>query len=369
MLDNNRVEHSIFHGNPRKRKEGGVTITTYDLMRKTETEYDFIIADECHKIKGSTTKRGKFFRRISNRARYVLLMSGTLSNKRDPEENLNYLWSIGVDGLPRNITKYRDEYCRWVGGGSIKFPMSTKAGASLIDSKMKQVTRFRVLREVRDDIPVFNEITRKVESEFDYKAMIQQIADTLHLEVEHSTDNIHITAALQMANGINPESRKLEDWRKVDATVEAISEFGDEKVIVWVWWRAFADGLMEKLKKAKISAVLVNGGVSNKQEMIDKFKGKTQVLVASLGSIAEGSNLQFAHNQVIANQWYDIVKEEQSKGRIERNGQKNDMVSIRIVGKGTLEEAVVKVLKSKRNMIQAQDFLMGTLRQRYGGKR
>jgi len=366
MLDMNSVEYNIFHGTPKKRTEGNVTITTYDMMKKMNNQYQFIIADECHKIKSSTSKRGKFFQKIARQAEYLLMMTGTLSNKRDPEENLNYLWSIGVDGLPRNITQFRDRYSRYVGGGQIKFPMTMKEGATLIDREMKKVTAFRTLREVLPDLPEMQHIVRKVECEFNYKKMIQELATSMDVEVSDEGE-VHIIKALQMANGISPISNEVEDFRKVEATVEAITEFGDEKVIVWVWWRAFTDSLMEGLKKKKISAVLVNGGVSNKQKLIDKFKGDTQVLVASLGSIAEGLNLQFCHNQIIANQWYDIIKDEQSQGRIERTGQESEMMSIRIVAKNSIEEEVVKVLKNKMSMIKAQDFLNGTLRQRYGG--
>lgn len=244
--------------------------------------------------------------------------------------------------------------------------MTMAEGANLIDRHMKKVTAFRTLREVLPELPEMKHLVRKVECEFNYKKMIQELAASMDVEVSDEGE-VHIIKALQMANGISPISNVVEDFRKVDATIEAITEFGDEKVIVWVWWRAFADALMEKLKKKKISAVLVNGGVTNKQKLIDKFKGKTQVLVASLGSIAEGLNLQFCHNQIVANQWYDIIKDEQSKGRIERTGQESEMISIRIVAKNSIEEEVVKVLNNKMKMIEARSFLMGTLRQRYGG--
>jgi len=112
---------------------------------------------------------------------------------------------------------------------------------------------------------------------------------------------------------------------------------------------------------------LVNGGVSDKQKA-DHIKGfqekRYPYLVASIGSIAEGHNLQNCRYAIIANQWYDVIKDTQSKGRIERDGQQKPMTVIRLIGEKTLEEEVMYVLKKKMRLHEAHDYLRSALDKR-----
>ena len=366
-LIENGVECSVFV-NAKKSVETDIVITTYDRLKHIKDDYELLIADEAHRIKNASSKRSRIFRKIANRTRYLLMMTGTISNHRDPSELLNYFWSIGVKGLPRNITQYRDEHCRYIKPPSAQFGwyVSLKSGQQLIDACVKKYVDFKKLREVRDDIPPFIESVRKVEAGFDYKKAIKKLAESMGEEVNMLADDTHIITALQIANGINPLTKKLEDKKKVNAVVETVEEFGGEKIIIWVWWREFGKSLLEVLKKKKYKVELVLGGVTSKKRMeaLANFKGESQILIASLGSISEGLNLQYCHNQIVANQWYDVIKDIQSRGRIERTGQKEVMNSVRVVSINSLEEQVLKVVEQKMSMHEANNYLIGTLQGR-----
>lgn len=367
QLAMNDIEYSTYTS--RKKEQGQITIVTYDLLKHISVSgKTLLIGDECHKIKNSASKRGKTFKNVSRISKYLLMMTGTLSQNRDPEEFLNYLLSIGVDEMPKNITAYRREYSVWRGNGALKFPVSTRQGRELINKHMKRYTSFRTLRSVRDDIPPYNEFVVKTASGLSFKKIAEKMLKERGLDEEVNDENRpHLIHALQASNGINPFTKKLENRDKLNAVLEYIESFGNEKIIVWGWWREFLKELHYTLGD---KSVVVAGWVSDKMkaERIEQFRNntKTQILIASLGSVSEGLNLQFCSNVIIANQWFDIVQDTQSRGRVERIGQQNNITAVRLVAKGTLEEYVVKALKQKKGLTEAKAFLNGILNRRYG---
>jgi len=175
-----------------------------------------------------------------------------------------------------------------------------------------------------------------------------------------------------MANGIDIDTGEVVNNEKFKVISEKIEEIGEEQVIVWTYWRKFSDELHKYLSNKYGTIGLINGGTSEsqRQKQINSFKsGELRILIASIGSIAEGQNLQNCHIAIIANQWYDYIKDTQSIGRIERVGQKNKMLVIRVVAHGTVEEDVLDVLTQKMSLHDAHNYLEGIMQKKFGLRR
>lgn len=347
-----------------KNENANIVVTTYDRLKHiVHHRFDLVIADEAHRIKNYDSKRSAKFRALAKATPHLLMMTGTLSNHRDATELLNYLWSLNtpyiLDRIPTKITHFRDAYCykRQVSASYSKW-IVRREGAELVNDTLNKYVRFRELRKERE-IPELTEETRYLDSAIDLKQKVKAMAEALDLEesqIDVNYGHPHITHALMLANGIDFETGEMTNFSKIDEVEEILSQT-DEQAIVWVYWRRFGEEMKNRLGD---KSVLVNGGMTDKQKMeaIDGFKfGKYQYLVASIGSIAEGHNLQHCSLSIVANQWYDVIKDLQSRGRIERNGQQNKMVQIRLVCEKSLEEDVLFVLQKKMSLREAHDYL------------
>lgn len=359
---------------PAWKRDGIASIVTYDRLKYVSfRRYDLVIADEAHRIKNHMRKRAKLFRAIAQRTAQVLMMTGTLSNYRDPMELLNYLWCLNNDSsIPYNITRYRNDYCmKKRVSATTEIFVSKPSGKHLIDNAIARVSRVRKLREVQS-LPELIEERRYVKSGLDLTRKKIEASIALDLDLDRIDINYgspHICHALMMANGWDHEEHALYNDAKITAVKEAIEDIGDEQCIIWVYWRGFAEAMANALGD---DCRLVYGGTSQKQKenAIDSFKnGSVKYLVASMGSIAEGHNLQNCRYSIIANQWYDIIKDIQSRGRIERIGQNKTMVQIRIIGEGTVEEDVMSVLDKKMSLHEAQAYLNKRIEERYRNAR
>jgi len=352
-------------------EETKAIITTYESAVKLSHQYDLIIADECHKVKSSTSKRGKHFQKLAKNAERLLMMTGTLSNKRDPEELLNYLWSLNTEDvqrlLPANITKYRARHSNRVDHPNINFPLyySRTEGATIINNLIKKYVCRRKLDDELD-LPPYIQTVMKLKSTFDADEIIKELSKELDLDVAMNTKNFHINHALMLGSGIDFTTGEVKNDVKLKA-IEDIIEKSDQ-VVVWFTWKAYGEYLNKKIKDSQI----VHGDISGtkRQQIVSDFRDrKFRVLLASQGTLAEGFNLQNACVQIFSNIYYDAIKFYQSYSRLYRNGQEKTTTSYVLVGKSSLEEAAWQVLNQKMSMAKANDYLQGVLRKRYLGGR
>ena len=356
----------------KRPQESRVTLCAPDRLAKIRQKYDLIITDECHRFKSSTSTRGKLWRILNRESKHILMMSGTLSNNRDPMEYLNYLWAINseeiINTLPPNITQWKNNYCNSKQLPNMMVPLyfTTPHGAKLISGLMDKHTCTRELRKELD-IPPFIEKTIKVDSEVSMKSIIKRYEKELGIEIDEKYEKPHLTHTLMMASGIDYDTGLMANTIKFEAIYEII-ESSNKPVIVWIYWKVFGVELQKYLEKKKIKADLINGDTKNKQELVDKFKAGSKVLIASLGTIAEGHNLQHCSREIVANIYYDIIKSKQGRGRIERAGQKERMYSTTIIGKDSMEVEVLKVLKQKKSLAASRNYLEGILQKRYWRK-
>ena len=358
-----------------KKGETDFTVCTPATVKKIKGSYDLLIADECHRFKNHGSQQSKAFRKIAQGTEHLLMMSGTISNFRDADELLNYLWCINTSEIknliPRNITGYRREYCNskmLPNGGRIYY--STKQGSSLVDRLIQKHTSFRKLREERS-IPVFSERIEKLDCGLKLKDIKERYEKELGIEISEDYENPCVIHQLMLDNGIDYDSGKLVNTGKLERVHEIVEGIGESKALVWFHFREFGFELQKYLTKHGIKSELIIGGMSDKEKdaIIAKHRaGEAQVICASLGTIAEGKNLQYCNYAITANQWFDVIKDTQARGRIERNGQENPMYHVRLVAKGGLEEYVMKVLTEKISKKEANDFLIGVLQKKYGVK-
>lgn len=358
--------------NKKKQELQQTSIVSYDNLHKVINEhYDFLIADEIHKCKSFNSKRGQYFRQLARKTRFLLMMSGTLWQHRDSSELINYLWSLDTNrirnSLPENITRFRAAHCKEVVMESgYRFHVTLASGTKLINNL---ITPYVCTRKTEDVLDLPEHMIKKLPiiCEYNQKELAKKLSEDLQMSIDLAYEKPHIMHALQMANGIDPDTKELVVRDKIDALIEKLGDIPEDKqVIVWTYWKTFTEAVGKSLKVKPITGDTTD---AERQTLIRNFKsGKQRFLIASMGTIAEGFNLQNCSVQIFANIWYDYIKYEQCKGRIYRNGQKSRTFTYLLYSKGTIEEDALHILNQKMNMNEANNYLKSILLKRYGGK-
>ncbi|ANP67170.1 SNF2-related protein [Vibrio alginolyticus] len=131
---------------------------------------------------------------------------------------------------------------------------------------------------------------------------------------------------------------ELEELREYDSKFSALldtlstffTEYPDEKVIIFSYFRGTLRYLAERLGEHHISSEVLMGGMrETKQDIIDRFKEKAGARVLLASEVAsEGVDLQFCRVLINYDLPWNPMRIEQRIGRIDRHGQKADRITI-----------------------------------------
>lgn len=172
---------------------------------------------------------------------------------------------------------------------------------------------------------------------------------------------------------IKKEQREVEDLlhlaeraesQYVDVKAETLLEDLDllqmehsekPKVIIFTEFIATQEFLQNFLQEKGYSVAILNGTMSieERNDAIDIFKKSADILV-STDAGGEGLNLQFCNIMINYDLPWNPMKIEQRIGRIDRIGQKRDVVAINYVLSDTIEFRVRQVLEEKLKIIFEQ---------------
>ena len=142
----------------------------------------------------------------------------------------------------------------------------------------------------------------------------------------------------------------------MDALLQLLEET-DGKVIIWANYREDIKNIVAALKKAygDASTVEYHGGVDStlRQEHIAQFQqknGPTRYFVGNPQTGGYGITLTAANTVVYYSNSYDLEKRLQSEDRAHRIGQTGSVTYIDLVAEKTIDERIIKSLKSKVNI-------------------
>jgi len=145
---------------------------------------------------------------------------------------------------------------------------------------------------------------------------------------------------------------------KLEALVDDLCECADFPVIVIAFHVAEIKAIHARLVKEyegdRVEYICGEVGKAERANIIEAFKrGDVKLLVANARTIGTGYNLQVSHVQYFFSNSYSMEEREQVEDRIHRDGQKSDTVVYKdIIARNTIDEKVLSVLKSKRDLLE-----------------
>ncbi len=339
-------------------------VCTYGLLKidvelLAEQNWNILLLDEAQNIKNHTTQASKAAVRLRSRFRFVA--TGT-----PIENNLMELWSLFQflnPHLLKGIKDFRDRFLNPIEKGD-----DGEARQRLSQLISPFILR-RTKESVLDDLPPLTETTHSVELSDEERQLYEAVKREQLAEIERqfaqgdTQAHMELFALLTKLRQLSCHPRLV--FPNIDVPSSKLNYFeelarqiisGGHKVLVFSQFVRHLDLVKERLEQMRVPYQYLTGETSPKerQRRVDAFQaGDGDVFLISLKAGGVGLNLTAADYVIHMDPWWNPAVEDQASDRAHRIGQERPVTVYRLVGKDTIEEQIVSLHESKRNLADA----------------
>ena len=161
---------------------------------------------------------------------------------------------------------------------------------------------------------------------------------TLALMGCDSTELLALSESPLTAQISGAEGAKIEELKEVISQTPG-------KVLIFTQWKRMANIL-----NREVGAFQITGDTKDKMEAIETFKNSDDKVLVATDCLNYGANLQFISTLVHFDLPWSPARIEQREGRIDRIGQENNILVVKLLIKDSPEEKVVSLLADKQEM-------------------
>jgi SNF2 family DNA or RNA helicase len=143
---------------------------------------------------------------------------------------------------------------------------------------------------------------------------------------------------------------------RLDELMDVLSEM-EGKAVIWAHYRYDIEVIVEAIKKeyGDNSVVTYYGDTTTEDrqkaiKLIQDPNSAVRFIVGTPQTGGYGITLTGASTMIYYSNGYDLEKRQQSEARIDRIGQEKPMTYIDIIAEGTVDEKIVKALRTKVNI-------------------
>lgn len=312
-------------------------------------DFDMAVIDELSSFKNHQSKRFKAFMKIRPKLKRIVGLTGTPASNGLMDLFAEFKLLDMGERLGRFIGQYRNTY----------FQPDKRNGMVIYSYKPLPDAEQRIYEKISDITISMKATDHLVMPELvstEYTVQLSEKErekyDRLKKELVLSEDSGEITVAnaaslsnklSQMANGAvysDDESVIEIHNRKLDALEDIIESMNGKPLLVAYWFKHD----LERIKKRfEIREIKSSADIS------DWNSGKIPVALIHPASAGHGLNLQSGGSALV---WFGLTWSlelyQQTNARLWRQGQTSDTVVIQhIIAKGTIDEQVMKALKTK----------------------
>jgi len=337
-----------------------VVLTTYGTLRSDAVQFkdirfDYCILDEAQAIKNSSTLAAKAVRLL--KADHRLAMSGT------PVENhLGELWSLfeflnpgmlGTASVFARAGKNPDESTRQVLGKALR-PFILRRTKAQVAPELPEKTEQTIYCDLEgNDKKLYDELRDYYrgrllnngagENSGQYKIQVLEALLRLRQAACHP--------------GLIDKKKIAEPSAKVETLLAQLDQVLDEnhKALVFSQFTSFLAIVRSRLDKAKIPYVYLDGRTRDRQARVEQFQNdpNAKLFLISLKAGGLGLNLHAAEYVYLLDPWWNPAVESQAIDRVHRIGQTRHVFAYRLIARDTVEEKVLDLQKSKRDLADA----------------
>jgi SNF2 family DNA or RNA helicase len=227
----------------------------------------------------------------------------------------------------------------------------------------------RTKEQVLPELPGKTENTVYCVLEDDQRKEYDQLAafyrDSLQKKIDTSgfaKSRMHVLEALlrlrQLAchPGLIDDKRVHEPSAKLDLLEEQLDEVmaSGRKALVFSQFTSMLAIVRARLDAKGIPYEYLDGATTDRKARVEHFQTdeKVKVFLISLKAGGVGLNLTAADYCFILDPWWNPASEAQAIDRAHRIGQKNHVFAYRLIARGTVEEKILALQASKRQLVE-----------------
>jgi superfamily II DNA or RNA helicase len=338
-------------------------LTTYGTLRRDiahlkDIRFDYVILDEAQAVKNAGTASAKAARLLQGNQR--LCMSGT------PVENhLGELWSLFEFLNPGML------------GAAAVFKLGTSGERApdeqtrtLLARALRPFILRRTKSQVAKDLPEKTEQTLYCELGHDQRNLYDELRDhyrqALLNRVQRDGINkskIQILEALLRLRqaachpGLIAKHRIPEPSAKLEALLPQLTEVLEEghKALVFSQFTSLLSIVRLRLEADGITHEYLDGQTRDREARVNRFQNDPacKLFLISLKAGGLGLNLTAAEYIFLLDPWWNPAVEAQAIDRAHRIGQARQVFAYRLIARDTVEEKVLELQQTKRNLAEA----------------
>jgi hypothetical protein len=338
-------------------------ITTYGTLRRDallfkDVEFDYCILDESQAVKNAGTESAKAVRLL--RGNHRLALSGT------PVENhLGELWSL-FEFLNPSMLSSASVFK--LGGVGARNP--DPETRTLLALALRPFILRRTKEQVAKDLPQKTEQTLFCELEPVQRKRYDELRDhyrqALLARIERDGMNkakMQVLEALLRLRqaachpGLIDKSKTSESSAKLDVLLPQLAELHEEghKVLVFSQFTSLLAIVRDRLDQEQIPYEYLDGRTRDRAAKVERFQNDPdcKLFLISLKAGGLGLNLTAAEYIFLLDPWWNPAVESQAIDRAHRIGQTRAVFAYRLIARDTVEEKVVELQKTKRDLADA----------------
>ncbi len=357
------LDHTGLERNSHDFAAYDLVLTTYGTLRRDawsfkDAEFDYVVLDEAQVVKNAETESSKAVRLL--RGRHRLALSGT------PVENhLGELWTL-FEFLNPGMLGAANAFK--VAGGSMRNP--DQETRRLLGQALRPFILRRTKEQVARELPPKTEQTVYCELEPEqrklYDELRQHYRDSLLRRIETAglaKSKIQILVALLRLRqaachpGLLDSKRSGDSSAKLAVLLEQLREVLDEghKALVFSQFTSLLKIIRARLNQDGIVYEYLDGATRDRQNRVERFQNDKdcRLFLVSLKAGGLGLNLTAAEYVFILDPWWNPAVEAQAVDRAHRIGQTRPVFTYRLIARDTVEEKVLELQKTKRDLAAA----------------
>jgi SNF2 family DNA or RNA helicase len=340
-----------------------VILTTYgtlrrDALRLKDVEFDYIVLDEAQAVKNAATESSKAVRLL--RGDYRLALSGT------PVENhLGELWTLSEFLNPGMLGAA--SVFKLAGGVSRTINEDTR---KLLAHALRPFILRRTKEQVARELPPKTEQTIYCEMEPAQRKLYNELREHYRASLlgRVATEGLAkskiqvLEALLRLRQaachpGLLDPKRIEEPSAKLDTLLAQLDEVldGGHKALVFSQFTSLLSIVRARLDANGTTYEYLDGATNNRQACVHRFQNDPdcRLFLISLKAGGLGLNLTAAGYVFLLDPWWNPAVEAQAVDRAHRIGQTRQVFAYRLIARDTVEEKVLELQSSKRDLAAA----------------
>lgn len=311
--------------------------------------YDLLVLDEVHRIKSAGGKASRFGGRVGRDIKYRLGLSGTPM----PHSPLDVYGSYrtldpGIFGT--SFQRFQNEYAIMS-----QYNRHQVVAFKNLDKlhQLFYLIAYHVKSEDVLDLPEFRDevITFDLQSEEKaYESMAEELWAEVNDEIVTASNALVKFLRLQEITSGYLEGKELGQTKR-EILSDLLEDFpATEPIVVFYRFRNDAKAIREVAKKANRRYGEVSGDINQ----VSEFQaGEVDLLGVQIQSGKEGIDLTRARYAIYYSLTFSLGDYMQSRKRLHRPGQKNNVVYYHLVADKTIDAYIMKALKAKDEVVQS----------------